>query len=513
VKLLAGRFNVKLPERIAEADESDAAERESLLKVHEVAFEFFRKQLAGPAGAPARRLLEQRAVQPATIEQLGIGYAPVSRTAVKDTLLAAGFALPLLSRSGLVVERENGEVVDRFRRRLVFPIARESGAVVAFAGRAMEAEQQPKYLNSPETPIYTKGRTLYGLQLTKTAIRTLGYSVLVEGYFDFLQAMQAGIQTVVASCGTALTLQQAQLLKRFSSKIVLSFDPDPAGQGAAARSSSLLVAEGFQVNVALLEGGDDPDSFVRKRGGAAYVEAIRTSRPYLDYLIDRAARMHDLEADEGRRAFLNAMLEVASQIPEATGWDQFADRIAHRARVTEDVVRSEIRKAAVERRTVLTARELPSFGQVKQAEKGLIRALFHDTSAALEALGELEDEDLRGLATASILEIARNLRETSGHAVPAGLLARLSTVEAQLVAGIAAEARPVAPAVECARALKRMRFEREQAGLQREIDRLQETGGTAAGGPLEALMRRKIDLSQRIEALYLDHSGGEALVD
>jgi DNA primase len=211
--------------------------------------------------------------------------------------------------------------------------------------------------------------------------------------------------------------------------------------------------------------------------------------------------MHDLEADEGRRAFLNEMLEVASQIPEATDRDQFADRIAHRARVTEDVVRSEIRKAAVERRTVLTARELPSFGQVKQAEKGLIWAVFHDTEAALEALGGLEDEDVRGLATVAILEIARTLRETPVQVVPAGLLARLNTLEAQLVAGIAAEARPVAPAVDCARALRRMRFERERAGLQREIDRLQEAGSNAGGGAIEALMRRKIDLSQQIETL------------
>jgi DNA primase len=499
VKLLAGRFNVKLPERTAEADESDAAERESLLKVHEVALDYFRAQLASPSGAPARRLLEQRMVAADTVGQLGIGYAPPSRTALKDLLLGRGFSLSLLARSGLVVERENGEVVDRFRQRVIFPIARESGSVVAFAGRAMDADQQPKYLNSPETPIYTKGRTLYGLHLTKGAIRRLGYSVLVEGYFDFLQAMQAGIPTVVASCGTALTLQQAQLLKRFSSKIVLSFDPDPAGQGAAARSSGLLVAEGFQVNVALLPGGDDPDSYVRKHGGSAYIEAIKTSRPYLDYLIDRAGRDHDLATDEGRRAFLNEMLAVAGQIPEATGRDQFGDRIAHKARVTEEVIRAEIRKAAVERRTVLTARELPSFGQVRQAEKGLIWALFHDTAAGVEALASLEDEDLRGLASASVLEIARGLAGTPAETVPAALLARLNTVEAQLVAGIAAETLPAAPPPDCARALRLMRFERERAGLQREIDRLQEAGGD--GATLEALMRRKIDLSQQIEAL------------
>ena len=138
-------------------------------------------------------------------------------------------------RSGLVVQRENGQAVDRFRGRLMIPIARDSGSIVAFGGRALDQDQQPKYLNSPETAIYTKSRTLYGLHLTKGDIRRLGYAVLVEGYFDFAQLVQGGVAPVVASCGTALTTQQAQLLRRFTSKVILSFDPDAAGQGAAAR--------------------------------------------------------------------------------------------------------------------------------------------------------------------------------------------------------------------------------------------------------------------------------------
>ena len=177
----------------------------------------------------------------------------------------------------------------------------------------------PKYLNSPETAIYVKGRTLYGLHLSKAAIGQAKHAVMVEGYFDVAQALQAGITNVVASSGTALTPAQARLLKRFTSKIVLSFDPDAAGKGAAARSSELLVAEGFRVNVAMMPAGDDPDTFIRREGGAAYQARLRESRPYLEYLLDQAVVGQDLSHDDDRREFLTRMLEVAARIPDADG--------------------------------------------------------------------------------------------------------------------------------------------------------------------------------------------------
>ena len=318
---------------------------------------------------------------------MGLGYAPGSRDGLKTRLQAQGFAAGLLVQSGLVVQREGGELVDRFRNRLMVPICRDTGSVIAFGGRQMDADQGgPKYLNSPETPIYSKSRTLYGLHLTKAAIRKGGFAVMVEGYFDFAQVFQADAAPVVASCGTALTAQQAQLLRRFTTKIVLSFDPDAAGQGAAARSCELLVAEGFDVNVLALDKGEDPDTFIRRNGGAGYRQRLRSSRPYLEYLLDQASAGLDFGHDESRRQFLGKMLTVAARIPDAAARDQFADRVAHKARVTEEVVRAEIRKAAVQRRTEVTARELPSFGQLKSAEKGLIWGLFHQTRAAMEAL-------------------------------------------------------------------------------------------------------------------------------
>src|SRR5262245_18205787 len=399
VRQLAVRAGLTVPEpERSREDVEDQRERETLLKLHEAAAVWFREQLTTPAGAPARRMLEARGLREETIALLGIGYAPTRRDGLKARLLDTGFSAGVLARSGLVVQRDDATVIDRFRGRLIIPICRDNGAVVAFGGRAMEDGQQPKYLNSPETPIYVKGRTLYGLHLSEPAIVNAKYEVMVEGYFDFAQSFQAGITNVVASSGTALSTAQARLLKRFSTKVVLNFDPDAAGQGAAARSSELLVAEGFQVNVAMMPPGDDPDTFIRREGGAAYADRLRGSRPYLEYLLDQAAVGRDLQRDEDRRDFLERMLEVAARIPDAATRDQFADRLAHKARITEEVVRAEIKKAAGKRETAVPVLNRPAVAldQVKTAEKGLIWAVKHDPAVAAGVLGELDAADLVG---------------------------------------------------------------------------------------------------------------------
>ena len=363
----------------------------------------------------------------------------------------------------------------------------------------------PKYLNSPETPIYSKSRTLYGLNLTKGQIRKAGFAVLVEGYFDFAQVYQAQAAPVVATCGTALTPQQVQLLRRFTTRVVLSFDPDTAGQGAAARSCELLVSEGFETNVLMLDRGEDPDTFVRRAGAEPYRERLRSSQPYLEYLLDRAAEGLNFGHDEQRRQFLGKMLTVAAQIPDVVARDQFADRIAHKARITEEIVRTEIRKAAAGRRTTVTERELPAAGQAKPAEKGLIWGIFHRTAEARAVLAELDEGDLDQLASREVFEVARSLHDCSPEQLPSELLRRLSTMSAQLVTSIAGDkAAPVKgphDLVDCVRILKRLRCERERAFIQREIDRLQGLGTTEHGDEINLLLNQKRHLAQRIEEL------------
>lgn len=503
VRLLAAKFGVAIPEsEETDGNRRDAALREALLKMHEIAAAYFREQLLAPSGIKARQQLAERGITNQTIDQLGFGYAPASRDGLKARLLKQGFQPALILQSGLAAARDDGELIDRFRHRLMVPICRDTGSVIAFGGRHLDRDQGgPKYLNSPETAIYSKGRTLYGLHLTKAAIRQTGFAVLVEGYFDFAQVFQANAAPVVASCGTALTTQQAQLLRRFTSRLVLSFDPDTAGQGAAARSCELLVSEGFDVNVVTLAKGEDPDTFIRRHGGEGYRERLRGSQPYLEYLLDQGAAGVDLSQDESRRLFLGRMLTVAARIPDAAARDQFADRIAHKARITEEVVRAEIRKAAVQRKIEVTAREAPSLGQLKQAEKGLIWSLVHNTPAALEALAGLDAEDLTSLAAREVFELARTLHGVDVDGLPSMLLQRLSTENAQLVTGIAATPAPPAAPLDCARALKRLRWERERAQIQREIDHLQDMGARQHGSEIDALWQRKKDLLHRIEQL------------
>jgi DNA primase len=252
--------------------------------------------------------------------------------------------------------------------------------------------------------------------------------------------------------------------------------------------------------VAVLPQGQDPDTLVQKKGRDAYQDLLKQSRPYLDYLLDRSAADHDLTSDEGRRKFLTAMLAVAARIPDAAARDQFGDRLSHKARITEEVVRAEVRKAAVQRRPEMTARDMPNFGRVKQAEKGLIWWLVHDPQIGMIALKDLQDNDLEGLPARRVFEEARLLGDRMPAVMPSALFERLNPLEAQLVTSIAAVATPPASATECVRALQRLRCEREQAAIQREIDRLQQLGGTH-DAEITALWQRKRNLLHEIEAL------------
>lgn len=502
VRYLAQRANLPVPEAVEGSEDRVAsAEREALAKLHEDAQAFYVEQLAGSAGSRARRELEARELAPTTVETFGYGYAPA---AGRDTLhaLFASRSVPLALqlKSGLVMQRDDGRVVDRFRHRLMIPIRRDTGVLVAFGGRALDDGQVPKYLNSPETPIYSKGRTLYGLDVTKGAIKKHNYCVLVEGYFDLAQVWQSGVAPVVASSGTALTVSQARLLKRFSGKIVLSFDPDAAGQGAAVRSSELLVAEGFQVNVALLPEGSDPDTYIRKAGGRAYTERLKTSRPYLEFLLDRAAERLDLNRPEGRRMFIGQMLSVAATIPDAAARDQFADRLAHKARITEAVVRDEIRKAAAQKKTEAPAVAVPVTARLLDAEQGLLWALVNHPVEGLAAQAQLEPGDLEGLMSAPVFAVAQSLADMPADVLPELLQERLNEGERALVAR-AASREAAAPPAECVNALKRRRLERERSDVQEAIDRLQAAAGTGDHPEFAELWARKMELLRRLEVL------------
>jgi len=302
---------------------------------------------------------------------------------------------------------------------------------------------------------------------------------------------------VVATCGTALTSSQARLLKRFVTKTVLCYDPDAAGQGAAERSSELLVTEGFDVNVALLAGGQDPDTFVQSRGRAAYVAQLKQSKPYLEFLLDRAAAGQDLTRDEPRREFLKKMLTVAARIPDPAARDQFADRLAHKARVTEDVVRAEIRRAAAARKTEVSPERLRSLtAPLRDVEKGLLWALVHTPEEALKVLRQLEIIDLEGLRSQDVLVKALELPISPDLELPGALMERLTDQEQQLLTSVAAGRESGLLDLDaCVQSLRFARIDRELAGIQREIDAV----SGQPGSDLNQLLRRKNELRTELD--------------
>ena len=503
VRALAQRFGMTVPESDdPERDRKLTIEREALLKLHDIAKSYYCTQLENKHGSQAREYLERRELLATTIKQLDLGFAPPQRDALKQHLLDAGQPLELLLKSGLVVEREGGKTVDRFRNRLMVPICRDTGSVIAFGGRSLAPDQQPKYLNSPETLLYSKGRVLYGLNLVKQDIRRLGYVVLVEGYFDFAQALQAGVKPVLATCGTALTQMQTRLLKRFCKKVLLSFDPDTAGQGASTRSGELLLSEGFQTNVVTLAPGEDPDSFVRLHGANNYQLKLKNSQPYLEYVLDQASNGRNLSHEKDQRDFLADMLAVAARIPDPASRDHFADRLAHRANVMEDVVRSEIRKAAIAKRTEVPPEVQVMRSEICPAERGIIWAIFHNTSDALSVLSGLESDDFETLEAEPILSLARTLVDVPPEQVPDTLLERLNPEEQSLIKKIIQD--PVKPAKveDCAVNLRELRYKRERAALQQAIDHAQRNDPSAANlSNIDALLEKKRDLTKRLDEL------------
>jgi DNA primase len=505
VRIVARKFGVAIPESAdSRQDPAADSERETLITLHEVAAKFYQEVLRSDAGRRGRELLETRGLSPQIVESLGFGFAPPGRDALLSHLRGKGLSPKLAVKAGLAADRD-GRLSDRFWNRLMIPICRETGLVVAFGGRAMEADQVPKYLNSPETPIYSKGRTLYGLNVTKKAIGQQGRATLVEGYFDFAMALQGGVTAVAATCGTALTQHQAQLLHRFAARVVLSFDPDAAGQGAAVRSCDLLVREGFDVNVALLPPGRDPDLVVREQGGEAYQAMVDGAMPYLDFLVDRAAKQHDTATPAGRLAFLNQMLAVAASIPEAAARDQFADRLSLRAGISEDVVRQEIRKAAVARKTSVPASRPVSRTQLVPAERDLLASLLAGTADAGDRILDLETADLVGLASRALLEAAQALaRDERAQGRSGGLagrlLSELADSEVAFLTGLSAQVAKPAPVADCIRALKERRATRERQEIQRQIDAFQQGGGAGGGVDVDELLVRKMREARAAQA-------------
>ncbi len=395
VRNVAQKLGIAMPKMqfSSPQEAKEAKQRVVLIDLHEMACKFFQDQLRRPEAAHAREYLKGRGLTDEAIEKFRIGFAPESGFLLRDFLKDKAED-ELLRESGLFSWKQEdareakpplpgtppptapkAALYSKFRNRVLFPICNEQGKVIAFTGRTLAQDEKsgPKYLNSPETPIYTKSCVLYNLHLAKEAMRALDYVILVEGQMDCISVYNAGFHNVIASSGTAFTEAQARLLARFTKKIVVNFDPDTAGAAAAERSLGLLVSEDFEIRVLTLEQGFDPDLFIRRNGAPAYTNALRKANKYFDYLIERARTMFPVRTAEGKVKAVNYLLPHVQRVSSRIVRDELATDIAQKLQIDSAVLRQELKHVAADRSATKIA--APKQSQASDAERLLIRAL------------------------------------------------------------------------------------------------------------------------------------------
>jgi DNA primase len=424
VRTVAQKCGIPLPKReFSSPEEAQASRmRGQMLELHEQASRYFEEQLQSPEAARAREYLTSRGVTAESIAAFHIGYAPDSFTAMRDRF-QSGFEQDVLRGSGLFSSKDQAEggsggVYARFRKRITFPIRNESGRVIAFTARALDADDKagPKYLNSPETPLYTKGNVLFNLDKAKQAIRQFEFALLVEGQMDCISVYMAGITNVLATSGTAFTETQVRLLGRHTRQVVVNFDPDTAGANAAEKSIALLIEEGFSVKVVTLDGGLDPDRYVRERGVQAYVAALRGARRHSDYLIDRARTLFPPITPDAKVKALNFLLPHIQHIPSRIARDEFAADAAQKLAIDSALLRQELKQAAAARRVDMrSSAAVAPMGS--ETEKLLVRALVQPLGNPARELvrQKLQEEPgiCEGLAAVGVLDALAAAEEIS----------------------------------------------------------------------------------------------------
>lgn len=506
VRFVAQKCGIPLPKRefSSEEDAQEGRQRAKLLELHELATAWFEEQLRSPEGALAREYLSGRGLKPDEIKQFRIGYAPDSFHALRERLQSVADE-DTLRFSGLFSFKEQedgkpGPLYSRFRKRVTFPIANESGRVIAFTARALEAGEKagPKYLNSPETPLYSKGNVLFNLDKAKKAILELDYVVLVEGQMDCISVYLAGVKNVVAISGTAFTETQAsilmRLLGRYTKRVIINLDPDAAGSKAtdkttdsviavtrdndqAIGSVSALIENSFDIRVVTLEGGLDPDRYIREHGAQGYMTALRSAKRYSDYLIERARQLFPPATADAKVKALNFLLPHIRRMTSEVARQDFAADAAQKLGIDSALVREELKRAAAKRRDSL-AHTVPT---LSEAEKDLLRALaapLSDPSCKAAMAGfDANEAHFEGLPVAPMLKQLRHRgdadpMEAIEDAAGRSLLAQALNGEIEPVSE-----EHVAAALET---LRRRHLERRRRELRAAVSEAERNGDTAS---------------------------------
>jgi len=501
VKVVAEKCGIPIPrpkERTPE-ERRENQQRAVLIEIHRDAQAIFTRQLENTAeGRAAKAYLADRGLDDETIRKFGLGYALSGGDALLRTLKGK-FQEKALVESGLISkDTNNGRMFDRFRRRITFPIFNDSGKLVAFGCRAL-GDDMPKYLNSPETPIYSKSGLLYHMDKAKEGIRKHDFAILVEGYMDAIAVARTDMTNVVASCGTALADAQIKLLGRFTKRVIVNYDPDTAGQAATERSLTLLLEQDFEVKVlALPPVGDkkaDPDLYIREKGKEAYIKALKESPPYVDYLIARARKM-DLTTGEGKVRALNFLLPYVQKIPNRVLRSEWATRISQQLRIDEPVLRAELAKASAERRDQVRTRPELVGKAAKQIERRLIRMLMEAAEFRKVLAERLQAGRLyEGLETektfAALIVAAMADQEMQATEIGSALEDKDRRQFFEILFEPAQEG-TWEEAESCLEALERRKVEVELASLQRKME------ANPAAGALRELMVQKQELMKRL---------------
>jgi DNA primase len=431
IKIVAEKTGVPLPQMIDDSRfEARKQETNEIVQLNSWAAEWWKNQLQenNAEAKAARDYIESRGITDETRKVFRLGYAPDRWDALLNFLKQKGATDSQIEKSGLVSKNENGKVYDRFRGRVIFPVLDVQGRPVAFGARILGAGE-PKYLNSPETAVYTKGKHLYGLYQSREEIRKKKFVILVEGYLDLIIPYQFGVRNVVASLGTALTPEQSKLLARFARKVVVNYDGDSAGVKAAKRAIETLLTEDFEIKVLVLPDGADPDEFIRANGVSGYNELRGKATPHIQFILDQAVRQRNLLRPADKAAAVEEVLPYISAVRNSIQRREYFDIAMNFLRVEEASLRNELWRSVKTGATVDTKRMrrdvVRSIGaKPTMAEQQLLELLVHDVELRSEILSRLEVTDYEALALAAIFRALFEIEESGGEVDMENLLAR-----------------------------------------------------------------------------------------
>jgi DNA primase len=419
VKFLAKRVGVTIEERLPTAAEKKREdEREGLYRICELAVRFYRRVLLeDAAGEPGRSYLERRGVDEATSAAYRLGFAPDKWDALSRHLEQKKAPLAMAEKLGLVRQRDNGGYYDLFRNRLLFTITDPHGKPVGFGGRVLD-DTLPKYINSPESPIYHKSELLFGVDLAKQAMREQGAAIIVEGYFDHLALYQAGVRNAVATCGTALTGGHLKLLQRYAGKVYTLFDADSAGRKATFRAMELFLEGGVPASVVELPAGDDPDSFLRKEGADAFAARVTKARPIFDFFFRDVIRSHDTGGVEGKVKVIEELAPHLRKIGNPVERDLYLREIARVLGVNERTLAKKIGGGSV------SAAEFDPHREKPRSATGTEDMLLALMGKYPEVAGKVAEYGVANLFSAELAPVAEAIltQVQSGNGVDWGLI-------------------------------------------------------------------------------------------